>query len=327
MRIAVTGPTGHLGANLVRLLVERGHEVRALYHRPERVEALDGLELERQPCDVLDVATLEAGFAGVDAVMHLAAVISIAGDPDGRVMRTNVDGTRNVVEACLKRGIAKLIHFSSIHAFKLDRTDETIDENHALADASCFVYDHSKALSEKEVLAGVERGLDAVILNPTGVIGPNDYAPSRAGIMLKSLFAGRLRILVDGGFDWVDARDVAAAALDAVARGGKGERYILSGHWVSFLGLAAVCGVVAGKPKRRWAAPIPAARLGLPFARLIDSVTGREPLFTNESLAIIEHGCKACSYDKATSVLGFRPRPLEDTLRDTYDWFRAHGDF
>ena len=199
MRIAVTGATGHLGANLVRLLVERGHEVRALYRRAESLKALAGVAVERQPCDVLDIGTLKAGFAGVDAVMHLAAVISIRGDPDGRVMRTNVEGARNVVDACLARGVAKLVHFSSIHAFKIGQSVEFVDESHPPADESSFRYDQSKALGEKEILAGVKKGLDATILNPTGVIGPFDFKPSRAGTMLRRFLAGRMRVLVAGG--------------------------------------------------------------------------------------------------------------------------------
>lgn len=324
MHVAVTGATGHLGANLIRLLAGDGHTVRALFHQSESHEALDGLAVEPRPCDVLDVATLRDAFAGVDVVMNLAAVISISGDPDGRVMRTNVEGPRNVVAACLAHNVRKLIHFSSIHAFRMGRPGERIDETSPPADASGFLYDQSKALGEREVLAGFEKGLDATILNPTGVIGPNDFAPSRAGRMLRSLFAGRMRVLVDAGFDWVDVRDVARAAI---AAGGRiGERYLLSGHWVSFAELAALCGSVGGRPVRRPVVPIGVARLGVPFARLAAAVSGSEPLFTAESLAIVAHGCKACSHAKATRDLGFAPRPLTETLADTYAWFRSRGD-
>jgi nucleoside-diphosphate-sugar epimerase len=325
MRIAVTGATGHLGANLVRLLVGEGYTVRALYHRSEGHAALDGLAVEQQPCDVLDVATLQDAFVDVEVVMNLAAVISIGGDPDGRVMQTNVEGPRNVVAACLRQKVRKLIHFSSIHAFRLGNPGDPIDETAPPADASSFRYDQSKALGEREVLAGVERGLDATILNPTGVIGPFDFAPSRAGRMLQRLFAGRMRLLVDAGFDWVDARDVARAAIAAIAEGKAGERYLLSGHWISFAELAALCGGVAGSPVRRMAVPVGVARLGLPVARLAAAPSRTEPLFTAESLAIVAHGCKACSHAKATRDLGFEPRPLRETLADTCAWFRSRG--
>ena len=258
--------------------------------------------------------------------MNLAAVISISGDPDGRLMRTNVEGPRNVVAACLAQKVRKLVHFSSIHAFKLGKAGEPIDETLPSADASSFRYDQSKALGEREVLAGIERGVDATILNPTGVIGPYDFAPSRAGRMLQGLFAGRMRALVDGGFDWVDARDVADAAIAAIANGKTGERYLLSGHWVSFTELAALCESVAGRSVRRLVVPVGVARLGLPFAWLAEALSGGEPLLTAESLAIVAHGCKGCSRAKATRDLGFEPRPLRETLADTCAWFRSRGN-
>ncbi|MCB1488028.1 MAG: hypothetical protein KDJ88_11295, partial [Bauldia sp.] len=181
--------------------------------------------------------------------------------------------------------------------------------------------DQSKALGEGEVLAGVAQGLDAVVLNPTGVIGPFDFAPSRAGAMLTALFSGRMRFLVEGGFDWVDARDVCRAACAAIDRGGRGERYLLSGHWASFRELGALCGEIAGRPMKRLVVPTALARLGLPFAMLSAHLTGGEPLFTAESLAIVTHGCRHCSSAKATRDLGYRPRPLAETLADTHAWF------
>jgi dihydroflavonol-4-reductase len=278
------------------------------------------------PCDVLDIGTLGPAFAGVDAVIHLAGLISIRGDPDGRVMRTNVEGTRNVVDACLAAGVAKLVHFSSIHAFRISKADHFVDETQPAADASCFQYDQSKALGEREVLAGVARGLDATILNPTGVVGPFDFAPSRAGAMLKALFSGRMRFLVDGGFDWVDARDVSRAASDALGRGATGERYLLPGHWASFGELADLCDRISGKPVMRWMVPGGVARLGVPFSLLSARLTGKEPLFTQESLAIVAHDRWSCSRTKAELELGYRVRPLADTLADTCAWFRARGD-
>ncbi|MCB1494469.1 MAG: NAD-dependent epimerase/dehydratase family protein [Bauldia sp.] len=321
MHIAVTGATGHLGANLVRLLLADGHAVRALHHSTARSEALEGLAVERMACDVCDPATLAPAFAGIDVVFHLAGLISIRGDPDGRVMRTNVEGTRNVVASCLDSDVGRLVHFSSIHALRTTRTDGVIDESAPPADATSFRYDQSKALGEGEVLAGVEKGLDAVILNPTGVIGPYDFVPSRAGAMLRALFSGRMPLLVEGGFDWVDARDVCRAACDAIHRGRRGERYLLSGHWASFGELGGLCGDIAKRPVRRRVVPAGIARLGLPFSLLSARLTGGEPLFTAESLAIVTHGSRNCSNAKAKRQLGYRPRALAETLRDTHAWF------
>ncbi len=326
MRIAVTGATGHLGANLVRLLVDRGHAVRALCHSHRKLAALEHVDAEPRVCEVLDPQSLTEAFAGVDVVMHLAGVISIKGDPDGRVTRTNVEGVRNVVDACLADGVGKLIHFSSIHAFKVAASDRIVDESQPPADTTCFRYDQSKALGEREILSGVARGLDATILNPTGVIGPFDFAPSRAGRMLKTLFAGGMPVLLDGGFDWVDARDVAEAALTAIDRGGTGQRYLLSGQWASFAELASLCDTIAGHSVKRWTVSPDVARLGLPFAALFGRLSGREPLFTAESLEIAGHGSRTYSHARAARDLGYAPRPLKETLADTHAWFRARGD-
>ncbi len=325
MRVAVTGACGHLGANLVRVLADESHNVRALYRSTESLKSLENLNVEKIKIDVLEPETLKHAFQDIDVVMHLAAVISIDGDHDGRVMRTNVLGTRNVAAACLASGVQKLIHLSSIHAFKIHKTDGEIDEHHPPADTTCFKYDLSKALGEREVLTCVEQGLDATILNPTGILGPDDYGPSHAGHMLRAIFRGGMPILVKGGFDWVDARDVAAAAIKAVEHGRCGERYLLAGHWTDFQELSHLCNDVTGNTVRRWTVPISAARLGLPFARLSDTVLGRAPLFTNESLHIIEHASRKISSAKACRELDYQSRPLKDTLTDTFAWWRAQG--
>ena len=325
MTIAITGACGHLGANLVRELLHQRKHVRALYRSQESLVALNGLEVEKTKIDVTDPDTLKDAFNGCDVVMHLAAIISIDGDKDGRVMRTNVMGTRNVAKACLTQGVRKLVHVSSIHAFKINKNDGRIDETHALADATCFKYDQSKALGEREILSAVDQGLDATILNPTGILGAHDYGPSHAGHMLRDLFRGRMPILVDGGFDWVDARDVSQAIINASHAGKTGERYLISGHWISFDELSRLCNEMSGKKINRAIIPIALARAGLPFARIADYVLNHQPLFTNESLHIIEHASKEISHAKAARDLTFKPRPVEETLRGTFRWWKNHG--
>lgn len=325
MRVAVTGASGHMGANLVRQLVAQGFRTRALYRSPNHLNALEGIDAEIARVDVTELECLEAAFAGIEAVFHLAGVISIDGDPDGSVMRTNVLGTRNVARACMTCGVRKLIHFSSIHALKIRRGDGVVDEEHPEADQTCFLYDHSKALGEQEIRAAVQDGLDAMILNPTGIMGPNDFQPSHAGQMLRDLFEGKMRILVRGGFDWVDVRDVSQAAIKAVSRRRSGHRYILSGHWVDFSTLSQICNAVTGRNVSRLAIPIGLARAALPASRLFDTLTGRAPLFTEESLHIIQHSSAKITSAKAQRELGFIARPIEETVRDTLTWMRSQG--
>ncbi len=323
MRIAVTGAGGHVGGNVVRTLLESGHEVVALCRRDTR--AVEGLEVTRASADVLEPRTLEPAFAGADAVIHTAGRISIEGDPDGSVRAVNVDGTRNVVRAALAAGVGRLVHFSSFHAFRQAPYDEPLTEARPPVGADGFPYDRSKAAGEREVLTGVERGLPAVILNPTAILGPHDHKPSLMGRVLLDLARGALPALVPGGSDWVDVRDVAGAAAAALERGRPGERYLLSGRWTSVAELAALAEAITGTPRPRLAVPLWLARIGVPFARLQARVAGTRPLYTHESLDRLVRSSRVVSHEKARRELGFDPRPLEETLADSYAWFRAAG--
>jgi len=323
MIVAITGASGHVGANLVRRLLADGHTCRVLVRRDER--ALAGLNIERFAGDVLDPSSLAAAFSGAERVFHLAALISVVGDPDGAVARTNVVGPRNVVAACRQAGVRRLVHFSSIHAYSQSPLDQILDETRPHVDAArAYAYDGSKAAGEREVLAGVAQGLDAVIVNPTAVLGPQDFKPSRMGQILLDLYHRRLPALVHGGFDWVDARDVADGAWRAAERGRTGEKYLLGGHWASVRELATLAQDVTGVPAPRFDTPMPLARLAAPFAFAFSRWTGRTALFTPESLGALRAN-RRISHDKATRELGYAPRPLAETVRDAYAWFRAAG--
>ena len=323
MLTVVTGATGHLGANLVRALVGQGRRVRVLVYRDSR--ALDGLDVEHVRGDVCDAASLGRAFAGADIVYHLAALISVTGDRDGRVTRTNVDGVRNVAEVALRSGVRRLVHCSSIHAFRMAGVRGTLDETSAHAQPGRdFAYDASKAGGERELRAQIARGLDAVIVNPTGVIGPHDYGPSRIGTALLDLHRRRLPATVNGGFDWVDVRDVARAMLAAEAKGRTGESYILSGHWHSVRELAMMASAVTGQRPPLLELPLWLATLGVPGAELHGALVKREPLFTREGLAALSRGCRVAN-TKAARELSHAPRPLAQTIRDTYAWFESAG--
>jgi len=325
MRVAVTGATGHVGANVVRALLAGGHEIRALCRTGSNRAALSGLDVDVAVGDVLDPSSLISVFAGVDVVINLAAIISVTGDPDGTVMRTNQNGPRNVAAACIECGVGRLVHVSSIHAFKARDTDPFVDETTPPADETCFAYDRSKAAGEYEIRVAVGRGLDAVIVNPTGIMGPHDYQDSFAGQMLRDLFDGRLPALVGAGFDWVDVRDVADAIVTAMNHGNTGENYLLSGTWASTKQVADICQAVSGTPAPRFVLPVWIALIGIPFLKAFSLITGQRPLYTYESLMILKHSNKDCRNGKAVRDLKFHVRPLHDTITDTYEWSKANG--
>lgn len=325
MTVVVTGASGHLGANLVRTLLERGHRVRALVHR--HTQAIEGLNVEIARGDVLDSHSMRRALAGAEVVYHLAAVISIAGDRHGRVRAVNVDGAEHVARAALQCGVRRLVHCSSVHAFDLHSGPPTIDETARRVPAgsrSHTAYDRSKAGGERRVRRLITEGLDAVILHPTSVIGPHDFEPSRMGRFFLHLQRRSLTSLVSGSFDFVDVRDVVAGLIAAAERGRSGESYLISGHHHRIRELAGIAAEITGVPLPRFTAPMWAARLGAPVVGLVSRATRKDPLYTTESLAVLRSGARI-DHTKATTDLGHRPRPTVETVADLYRWFAERG--
>jgi dihydroflavonol-4-reductase len=321
MTSVVTGASGHVGANLLPELLEAGHSVRALVR--DDVRALDGLDVEPVRGSIMEPDDLDRAFAGARRVFHLAGRISIVGDPDGAVRRTNVDGVRNVVEACERAGVERLVHVSSIHARAVQPLDEPVDESRAPAESGP-AYDRSKAAGEAEVRAGVERGLDAVIVAPTGVIGPRDFKPSRAGQMILAVAGRTLPALVEGGFNWVDVRDVSRSIRLAADRGTAGRSYLLPGAWHRIADVAAMVGREVGVAAPRWVPSMGLARLGAPFVQAWGWMTSSEPIYTAEALhALRTH--RHVVGERAMRELGHTARPIEETVADSVAWFRRAG--
>jgi dihydroflavonol-4-reductase len=320
--VVVTGAGGHIGGNLARALLERGRTLRLVARHDTR--AVEGLGAEIVRADVLDRDSLTRAFAGADVVYHLAANISVIGDRNGRVRAVNVEGPRNVVEACLRCGVRRLVHFSSIHAFAQRPLDEPLDEARGHVDGEAPAYDRSKAAGEREVLAGVARGLDAVIVNPTGVLGPCDFKPSRMGAVLLGIAQRKFIALIDGGFDWVDVRDVCAGAIAAEERGRRGGRYLLSGEWVALRTLGEWVAEVTGVRLPRFDSPMWLARVGAPFVQTWSQLTRSEPLYTSESLVALRAN-RTIRHAKATQELGYQPRPIRQTVEDSLRWFIEAG--
>ncbi len=322
----VTGASGHIGANLVRSLLAQGRRVRVLIH-DSRI-GLDGLDVECVQGNVLDPASLRSAFQGADVVFHLAAIISIQGDMDGLVPKVNVTGARNVAEAAHAAGVRRLVHTSSIHAF-----DQYCPRQGPLSEASARsqgpgpippAYDRSKAAGEVAVREVVARGLDAVVVHPAGVLGPFDYRPSRMGQVLLDLYHRRLPAMVPGGYNFVDVRDVVDGMLAAETRGRTGESYLLCNEWAEVRALGKLAHGVTGVAPPKLTVPFWLAHVGVPFMNGWAKLTNTHPLYTHESLDVLESDSHA-DLTKSRTELGYAPRPLVDTIRDTYTWFREAG--
>ena len=323
MSVLVTGASGHIGGNLVRALLDQGREIKVVVREDSR--AIQGLDVQKINADVLDYDSLLKACNGADVIYHLAAKISITGEEGGAVHQVNVIGTRNVVRACLESGVKRLIHFSSIHALCCMPPDKPVDESNFLSDGDrALPYDKSKALGEKEVMAGVNNGLDAVILRPTGVLGPHDYKPSAMGEVFLLLHKRKIPALVEGGFNWTDVRDVVQGAIAAEQKGRTGEAYILSGTWLSFGDMAVIFEEITGVKTPKWMTPMWLARLGAPFVTMFNKLIGKRPLYTNCSLDALCWN-RQISHAKATKELNYSPRPIRETIVDSVNWFKKAG--
>jgi dihydroflavonol-4-reductase len=323
MKAAITGPTGHVGITLARTLLNRGHSVRALIRGTGA--SLDFLPVERVHGDIGSPSALAAAFAGIDVVFHTAARISITRRDAQATADVNVGGTRNVIEACRRAGVRRLVHFSSIEALDPFPLTSSVDEDRPWVDGRAgSPYALSKALAEAEVKRATSEGMDAVILNPTAIIGPHDLKPSLLGRAIMAFARGSLPFLVDGGFDWVDVRDVVDSAVQAAERGTPGSRYILGGRWASLAELAALACEATGARPPRITCPFPLAQAWAPLSAAFCAVTGRQPLFTGYSLRVLR-GNRNVTHDRAAADLGHTPRDLRDTVRDTCAWFREQG--
>ena len=325
MKIGVTGASGHVGGNICRLLLEDGgYEIRAMIFGGHDA-GIKGLDLEVVEGNVLDYDSLLRFMDGMDVVIHLAGKISIDGDPDGSVRKINYNGSINVIRACQEKKISRLIYFSSIHAMNPLPLDQELNERRDLVggDWKGSVYDRSKADVEIHLKDLVrETGFDVVIMAPTSIMGPHDFIPSLQGKAIMDIYNGKIPAMVKGGYDWVDVRDVARGTINAIHHARKGEKYILSGEYVTLKEWADIIAEFSPRKAPSIVLPIWLARLGVPFARLQSKFTGKPPTVTNEALTVVKYSCKDMSSKKAEKTWGYESRSVRDSVKDTIEWFK-----
>jgi len=323
----VTGATGHIGNVLVKELVKQGESVRVLLLPGEDLEPLRGLDIEIYYGNVLDVPSLEKALAGVTNVFHLAGIISIAPGKENLIHQVNVEGTKNIMNVALRCGVKRFVYTSSIHAFKRIPHGLAIDEKTPI-DPACNIaaYDRSKAEATLAVLEMVKSGLPAVIVCPTGVIGPCDYKKSEMGSVLCGWMSKRVNYMINGSYDFVDVRDVVAGIIMARDRGEVGQLYILSGHLVSVVKLWTMVKEFASPHAVLINIPVKIARTAAVLAEQFYKLTHSIPKFTRYSVETLQSNA-VINNSKAQEVLGYRARPIQETLRDTIDWWNHTPSF
>lgn len=318
--VVVTGATGHIGNALVRELVAHGEKVRALVLPQEPVSSIEGLGIDLVYGDVRDYRSLVRAFFGAEVVYHLAGIVAIGTGKKRLLKEVNVDGTRNVVNACMDLGISRLVYASSIHAFKEPPKGTPILETKDF-DARKVEGDYAKSKAEatKIVLDAVASGLDAVIVHPTGVIGPYEYKLSNMGQLFVDFMRNRLYAIIDGAYDFVDVRDVAKGMVLAARFGRKGENYILSGEQITVRNMMSALEEETGITAPRRVLPQWFAIATGFFAEIYYKARRQQPLFTSYSVSTLSSN-SLTSHNKASKELGYSPRPLKETIKDTVSW-------
>jgi len=316
----VTGASGHVGNVLVRKLLERGEKVRALLLPGESHESISGLKVEAFEGDVLNLDSVFESMRGVKGIFHLAGVISIMPGPNPFVRKVNVDGTKNILRAAMESGIKKLVYTSSIHAIQRVENgviNETVPYD---MDNPYGAYDRSKAEATLAVLNAAHSGLEAVVTCPTGVIGPYDFRGSMMGAVIHDAAVAKPTLYVDGAYDFVDVRDVADGLISAAENGKRGKSYILSGQKISVRYLLETVREITGRNFFQLKIPFDLAKFAAIFTPMYYQLANATPRFTPYSLEVLQSNSNI-SHAKATQELGYLPRSLYESIKDTVKWF------
>ncbi|MEA2016108.1 MAG: SDR family oxidoreductase [Actinomycetota bacterium] len=320
----VTGATGCIGNVLVRTLLEKGREVKVLVRETSDLSAIEGLDVERAVGDILDIDSLVEAFRGADIVYHLAGVVTIMPGDRKLIRRSNHKGTVNVINACLKCGVRRLVYASSIHALKESPTGTVIDESMPF-DIKCRrgEYDRSKAAASLEVIKAASNGLDSVVVCPTGVIGPYDFKGSFSTRTFIDFARGRMKITTGGAYDFVDVRDVADGLVMASEKGRKGQFYILSGERITMDELMGMLSENSGVKPPGYKIPVWLAGAAGIISPLYYWLARKTPRFTYYTIDTLRSN-SYISYKKARRELGYNPRPIKKTVEDTFKWMRQN---
>jgi dihydroflavonol-4-reductase len=326
MKTLVTGGTGFLGANVVRALLQRGVEVRALVRPRSDTRNLDSLDVELVAGDLRDRVSLEAALEGCDSVYHVAAMYALWARHRQEIYDSNVTGTINILEAAGQVGVRKLVYTSSVATIGLP-TDGTPGTEEVPLSPKDIVSDYkrSKYLAEQAALQYAQRGLPVVIVNPSFPVGAWDVKPTPSGQVIVNFLRGKIPAYVDTGLNVVDVEDVAVGHILAAEQGRVGERYILGHANLTLSELFQLLAQVAGMAAPRLRIPYGVAYASACVSEFMARTITHKPPFV--TLAAVRLSRKRMFFDasKAVRELGLPQTPAIDALRKAVQWFRAHG--
>lgn len=331
MKAFVTGATGLVGNNLVRLLVQQGHDVTALVRSKEKAQQLLGdLNVKLVTGDMDNVAGFAPELAGCEVLFHTAAYFREyygQGDHWTQLEKINIQGTLKLLAQAQEQGIKKVIYISSSGVIGPNPSGALSDETTPPGSLSYSnLYFKSKVLAEEAIVEfRRQHTLPIVQVLPAAIVGPGDAGPTGIGELIQNFMSRKIPAIPPGILHFVDARDVAQAMINGVERGKSGERYIVSGEQATmaevFTLLEKVSGVTAPKAKM----PVPFALAFAWFSETGAKITGGKPVATLEAIRVLQMRWKM-SAAKAERELGVSFRPLEESFRDSVNWYRAHQD-
>lgn len=328
-RYLITGATGFLGRAVSQELASCSALVRALVlphdpyaeQLPKKTQTVTG--------DVLDEETLDDFFGGSGintCVIHCAGIVSIASNPDPIIYTVNVEGTNNIIRKCREHNVGRLIYVSSVHAMPDIPKDHVVTEGwYFSSDLVDGAYAKSKAIATNLVFDAARHGLNACVVFPSGIIGPGDFQSGSFTAMAKAFLKGKLPFAVRGGYDFVDVRDVASGILGCAVSGKPGEGYILSGRYITVKEMLDIIGKAAGLRHRPLCLPLGLAKLTAPYYEK-KCIREKKPLFfTPYSIAVLGSN-GYFSHKKASRTFSYKPRPIEETLRDMIEWIKQREE-
>jgi dihydroflavonol-4-reductase len=317
----VTGASGFLGWHVARLLLERGHQVRALVRAGSKVREL---QVETVTGDLRDLPSLRGAVAGCRTVFHVAADYRLWALNPAELYESNVDGTRNLLTAAREAGVERVVYTSTVGCIGVPEGKEGDEQQPVSLEEMRGPYKRSKFLAEQEALEYARGGLPVIIVNPTAPVGDHDFKPTPTGKIILDFLKGAMPAFIDTGLNVVDARDTAAGHLLACERGRAGERYILGSENLTLAQILQRLAKLTGRKAPTVRLPYAVAYAVGVVSTTVATVTRRPPLAPLDAVRMARKKMWV-SIEKARRELGFAPAPVDGALLRAAQWFEANG--
>lgn len=321
-KCVMTGATGHVGYALLLELLEKGEDTTILIRKDSNI--FDGLDCKKAFGDVTDPESLEKAFEGAEVVYHSAGIIELKQGNDEMVYNVNVNGTKNVVAACKKCGVKKLVYMSSVDTYPPLPDNQVMHElSHYDPEILEGTYAKTKAEATQFVIdSNGTDGLETVIIQPSACIGPYDFKTSSIGEMVRMFIRGNFPVTITFGmYNFVDVRDVAKASVAAAEKGRSGECYLICGEPMTVGDFIKTTAQALGKKEPKLKLSKKVADLAAPIMEVYYKVTDTTPLFTRYSIRKLVSNCNF-SNEKARTELGYEPMSVAQSIKDMADWIK-----